>query len=455
MSEGVANRTSQPSTIEPKPGGDMPPDPADGANYAYWRANGGSWADEYDSRKLVQPYYHLQELLLCEYVQHHARPGHSLRVLEFGCGVGRHLRYLSRLPNVQVFGYDQSPTMVACCLRWTGQDWIDRHIRLGPPTGRLPFDDGEFDLVYTSEVLIHVRPEHLGGILSELLRVSRGHVLHLEPGLMTEVSREAHHGCWGHDLAGAYQALGHAAQTMQPGFRLQTPIRVVKPGCEAWTWSPVTLELSRRLEKDLELGLAREREKASANKHRAETLAKRVETLTAELAATTQELESTRATASTIRGERDKHQADAKDQARGAAEAKAMLDARTKEAHALAAASEALRSALAQANAAVASLEGRLATQRAAFASQTTEAVAHAQNDARERLSLAAAHAGELREEAERWRRLAAQAEQEREAARAQATLSSARAQHLAAERAAFIAEAERRLGIRPQGGMA
>lgn len=453
MPEGVANSTSQPPTVEPKPGGELPPDPADGANYAYWRANGGSWADEYDSRKLVQPYYHLQELLLCEYVQHHARPGQPLRVLEFGCGVGRHLRYLSRLPNVQVFGYDQSPTMVACCLRWTGQDWIDRHIRLGPPTGRLPFDDGEFDLVYTSEVLIHVRPEHLGGILSELLRVSRGQVLHLEPGLMTEVSREAHHGCWGHDLVGAYQALGRTAQTLQQGFRLQTPIRVVNPECDAWTWSPTTLELSRRLEKDLELGLAREREKTSTNKHRAETLARRVETLTSELASVKQELESTRATAATIRAERDRHQTDAKDKARLAAESAAVLDARTREAHALAAAAEALRSALAQAKASVASLESALATQRAAFASRATEAVAQAQGDARARLALAATHARELKDEAERWRRLAAQAEQERDAARGQAAQSSARAQYLAAERAAFIAEAERRLGIRPQGG--
>jgi len=451
MPEGIANTASPPPTIEPKPGGDAPPDPADGANYAYWRSNGGSWADEYDNRKLVQPYYHLQEMLLCDYVQHHVRPDRHLKVLEFGCGVGRHLRYLSRLPNVEVFGYDQSPTMVACCLRWTGQDWIDRHVRLGPPTGRLPFDDGEFDLVYTSEVLIHVRPEHLGGVLTELLRVSRGQVLHLEPGLMTEVSREAHHGCWGHDLTGAYQLLGQQAQTLLQGFRLQTPVRVVKPGCEAWAWSPVMLELSRRLEKDLELGLAREREKTSTNKHRAETVAKRVESLTAELTTTKQELESTRATAATIRADRDKHLAEAKDKARLAAESAAVLDARTKEAQALAREAEALRTTLAQAKALAASLEKTLATQRTAHAVQTTEAVARAQEDARARLAHAAAHARELAEEAERWRRLASQAEQERDAARGQAAHAAARLQHLAAERAAFIAEAERRLGIRPQ----
>ncbi|MCE7974085.1 MAG: methyltransferase domain-containing protein [Leptolyngbya sp. PLA1] len=453
MSEGIANAPSQPPTIEPKPAGDSAPDPADGANYAYWRSNGGSWADEYDARKLVQPYYHIQELLLCDYVQHHATPDRPLKVLEFGCGVGRHLRYLSRLPHVEVFGYDQSPTMVACCLRWTGQDWIDRHIRIGPPTGRLPFEDGSFDLVYTSEVLIHVRPEHLGGVLSELLRVSRGQVLHLEPGLLTEVSREAHHGCWGHDLAGAYQLLNHQAQTLPQGFRLQTPVRVVKSGQDAWTWSPVMLELSRRLEKDLESGLAREREKSSTNKHRAETLAKRVETLTAELAAVKQELESTRATAAGIRAERDRYLTDAKDKARSLAESAAVLDARTSEAKALARESEALRTALAQAKAALASLENSLTTQRAAHAAQITEAVARTQQEARDRLSHAAIHARELAGEAERWRQLAAQAEQERDEARAQTAQAIARAQHLAAERAEFIAEAERRLGVNPPRG--
>jgi hypothetical protein len=451
MPEGTASTTTQPPTIEPKPGGEAPPTAGDGANYAYWRSHGRAWADEYDSRKLVLPYYHLQEMLLCDYVQHHARPARPLRVLEFGCGVGRHLRYLSRLPNVEVFGYDQSPTMVEGCLRWTGQDWIDRHIRLGQPTGRLPFDDDEFDLVYTSEVLIHVRPEHLGGILAELLRVCRGQVLHLEPGLMTEVSREAHRGCWSHDLTGAYQLLGQQSQTLPQAFRLQTPVRVVKPGCEAWTWSPVMLELSRRLEQDLELGLAREREKVSTNKHRAETLAKQVESLAAELAQTRQELEATRATAATIRAERDELQKEAADKARSAAESAAVLDARTGEAKALAHEAEALRAALAHARAVAESLEKSLATQRTAHVTQTTEAVARVQHDARTRLALAAAHARELTEEAERWRRLASQAEQERETAKGQAAHAAARLQHLIAERTAFIAEVERRLGVRQQ----
>ncbi|MFA6044328.1 MAG: class I SAM-dependent methyltransferase, partial [Phycisphaerales bacterium] len=85
-------------------------------NYAYWREHGASWVQEYTQRKRHQVYYHIQEVMLADYVQHsaqiaqQARGEGALRVLEFGCGVGRHLANLSRLPGVDAHGYDQSST---------------------------------------------------------------------------------------------------------------------------------------------------------------------------------------------------------------------------------------------------------------------------------------------------------------------------------------------------------
>ncbi len=103
------------SQVEPKPTGapeGMPDANAAAkiaANYEYWREHGGGWASEYDQRKKDQIYYHIQEIMLTEYVGHHA----PAKVLEFGCGPGRHLRNLSRLPGIEVFGYDQSAAMVS------------------------------------------------------------------------------------------------------------------------------------------------------------------------------------------------------------------------------------------------------------------------------------------------------------------------------------------------------
>jgi len=252
-------------------------------NYAYWQNNGGVWADEYDARKLVTPYYHIQELMLVRYVAECARHnGGTLRVLELGCGVGRHLRNLSRLPGVAAFGYDQSPTMVEGCLRWTGREWLDEHVALGPPTGRLPYPDASFDLVYTSEVLVHVRPEHLDGILAELLRVAEAQVLHFEPDQHTHIAPMAHDGCWNHDLVAAYQRLGRTCEVLPAGYRSQTPYRVALKRAAVPAWPSDLLEVYRRLERDLDAGL---REGDSRAQARAATAVQDAETHAASLSA--------------------------------------------------------------------------------------------------------------------------------------------------------------------------
>lgn len=229
-------------------------------NYRYWQEHGGDWADEYDARKRVQPIYHLQEILLTLYVSAHA----PARVLEFGCGVGRHLRNLSQLPGVELHGHDQSRTMVAGALRWTGQAWLDAHVTIGEPTGPLPYPDGHFDLVYTSEVLVHVRPEDLEGVLSELVRVCRGQILHLEPGEHCTICRAAHDGCWNHDLSAAYGRLGLEAERLPSGYEAHTPVRVRLGGMvNTGAWPAPFLAVCRRLERDLASGLREAREQAS------------------------------------------------------------------------------------------------------------------------------------------------------------------------------------------------
>jgi len=262
--------------IERKP--DAPGAVDASANYAYWREHGGAWADEYDTRKRYQVYYHIQELMLAEYIAEHARnAGSSLRVLEFGCGVGRHLKNLSTIPGVDVNGYDQSAAMVSGMLRWTGQAWIDEHVTVGPPTGRLPFEDRSFDIVYSSEVLVHVRPEHLEGILRELVRVCRGHILHIEPGDQAEICGTAHHGCWRHDLAAVYARLGLDCETLGSGFQVQTPRRVVIGAEPVYTWPAWKLEMLRRLDRDIEKGFELARERAAAAEAQARAMEQRAE----------------------------------------------------------------------------------------------------------------------------------------------------------------------------------
>lgn len=243
------------SMLEPKPGAGarvhengVPESGEIASNYKYWREHGGGWAAEYDHRKKEQVYYHIQEIMLTEYVRHHA----PASVLEFGCGPGRHLRNLVKLPGVEVFGYDQSATMVSGARGWASQEWLDSHVTIGMPTGRLPFEDKQFDLVYTAEVLVHVRPEDLAGILRELVRISGRQVFHLETSPQHQLVSGEHDGCWWHDLIEAYGRIGQACEMLASGYTTHAPYRVIlDASAPIWQWSPAFLDLCRRMDRDV------------------------------------------------------------------------------------------------------------------------------------------------------------------------------------------------------------
>jgi len=223
-------------------------------NYAYWRQSGSEWNVEYERRKTRHVFYHLAEAMLTDHVLHHA----PCRVLEFGCGPGRHQRNLSAIPGVDVHGFDQSASMVAGGFRWADECWLREHVRVGEPTGALPWPDAHFDIVYSSEALLHTRPEDLAGCLAELRRVCRGHLLHLEPPPTWRGYSSWHDGCWGHDLVAVYDAMGIRCEVLEPAFPQQVPYRAaVEPHSVRWTWSPAMLAIYRRMEAALEEGFER------------------------------------------------------------------------------------------------------------------------------------------------------------------------------------------------------
>lgn len=185
----------------------------DAANYRWWREQAGGWKAEIEARKRHMPIYHLQEIFLADLLGRTA----PATLLDFGCGYGRHLEYLREIPGLDVHGFDQSAAMLEQ-LDWADAEWRAEHLRIGDPIGRLPYPDNAFDVVLTVSVLIHVRPEDLPQVLSELHRVARWHVIHVENNRVAETVRnsDVHEGCWEHDLSTAWATLPDAKLEVFP-----------------------------------------------------------------------------------------------------------------------------------------------------------------------------------------------------------------------------------------------
>ncbi len=222
-------------------------------NYRYWRQPEGDWGSEYDRRKTRHAYYHIQEMMITDHIAHHA----PCRVLEWGCGTGRHLNNLARLPGVEVFGFDQSQSMLDMGFKWATAEWRASHLAVGDPTEGLPYDNGAFDIVFTCEALLHTRPEDLEGRLSELARVCRGHILHIESPPSWAGYSPSCEGCWGHDLIAAYNHLDRDCEILTSGFSHQAPYLVkLNPASVRWQWSAAMLSIYQRLDRSLEDGFA-------------------------------------------------------------------------------------------------------------------------------------------------------------------------------------------------------
>ncbi len=101
------------------------------------------------------------------------RPGD--RLLDVGCGAGRHVLEMAHLPGCHI-GVDWAREDVLKATYWFAMMRIEgkakgwAHFLQGDAT-RLPFPDGSFDRVICTEVLEHVPDDR--AVLSELVRVLR------------------------------------------------------------------------------------------------------------------------------------------------------------------------------------------------------------------------------------------------------------------------------------------
>jgi SAM-dependent methyltransferase len=129
------------------------------------RLVGGS-ADEHTLREVYQFYYYTTRWSTALGRQ----PHWGSRLLDFGCGWGRCIRFFWKQISPQgLFGVDVSPDLIATC-RTLGNPGTFSRI---DPRGYLPFDDASFDLLISYSVFTHLPEDIADHWMQELARVAR------------------------------------------------------------------------------------------------------------------------------------------------------------------------------------------------------------------------------------------------------------------------------------------
>ncbi len=94
----------------------------------------------------------------------------SQRVLDLGCGSGRHVVYLAR-SGFAVYGLDNSPQGLALTQKWLDEEGLSADLQLGDMAARWPYEDSFFDAVISVQVIHHALAATIKKIIQEIERV--------------------------------------------------------------------------------------------------------------------------------------------------------------------------------------------------------------------------------------------------------------------------------------------
>ncbi|WP_128544226.1 class I SAM-dependent methyltransferase [Larkinella soli] len=119
-----------------------------------------------------------RQILLAQVLAPHTRPALSAiplppgaRILDVGCGIGETTRLLAEVyPDGTVTGLDQDENLLAVARQKSFPAGVKVEFVQGE-AGRLPFEEGRFDFVFSRYILMHVPDVPL--VLQEMKRVCK------------------------------------------------------------------------------------------------------------------------------------------------------------------------------------------------------------------------------------------------------------------------------------------
>jgi SAM-dependent methyltransferase len=131
-----------------------------------------------------RPPYHLRTLIETVAEAGRGKAKTDLRILDHGCGGGSALLYLCALGYTGIYGVDLPSGTAGRWNRLLREVYAIQEPRfLGYDGGTLPFADNMFDVVFSQQVLEHVRPAYVDAYYAEEHRVLKpgGVVVHQVP----------------------------------------------------------------------------------------------------------------------------------------------------------------------------------------------------------------------------------------------------------------------------------
>jgi len=94
------------------------------------------------------------------------------RILDLGCGTGRHVIYLSKR-GFDVYAFDVSKTGVSYTKKWLKKDKLKAKVIVHSMSKKFPYPDNFFDAVISVQVIHHNRLKIVRKTIKEIKRVLR------------------------------------------------------------------------------------------------------------------------------------------------------------------------------------------------------------------------------------------------------------------------------------------
>jgi len=127
------------------------------------------------------------------------------KILEVGCNIGNQLRMLEWQNHSDLWGIEINEDAVSIAKSLCRKTQITCASAFD-----LPFEDNTFDLVFTSGLLIHIQPEDLEKVISEIYRVTNKYIWGFEyfSKMPLQINYRGHkERLWKNDFPKVYQGL--------------------------------------------------------------------------------------------------------------------------------------------------------------------------------------------------------------------------------------------------------